>query len=425
MTGFSEAIDNLGGVSGNFPLQSEALLDEASAGQKRITRKEEISKIIDSQSKVSLSLNDRREIGTWLRSHQSRLKNADPADGDVITKSDIIASYSSARWSDKSKFLWADMRMLKRVAGHFDEIALGGRSAASIEPDDIETMIKGGIVKRTQRDITTTFPDGSLTRRTSGGDLFKKGTDGSLSYEAATVRLELAANGSGYLRFKTPDFFGQKMEDHEIKLSRGKDGLWIGKNDDGEDVELAIDDHSVRLRSPSMDMLFTSTGGFYRDPTDVDSAMYINPDGSVTMSENGKIYSVAVNPDNGIILGKGQDGSIVVQYPNRYGGYKRDVDGNINFRLADLTVSAPKAGEMTARIGETPAITGSTLDDGTRNVTLPAGLTITFDKSGNLNFITPPEHGGKVFLIVDATGGLTLMADDGSKRELRPPAIRF
>lgn len=406
----------------------------AENGQKqsgKLTRREEIGQMLANQNKDPLSERDRKEIGAWLRSRFSRLTAAHSSgSAEGITKEDIVESYSSAKWHDKSKFLWSDMRMLQRVARQFDTLALGGGAADELEKADVETVIKGGRVQRTARDVTTNFPDGSLERRTKGGDLFKKGADGSLSVQAATLQLELAANGSGYLRYRVPAIFNSPSRDAEIKLTKGADGVWLGKDKDGEDFELAVDEHSVRMRTPDTDMLLTSNGGYFRDPNDADSAMFINTDGSVTMSENGKIATIAVNPESGIRMAKERDGSFIIEYPFR-SNYWKNADGEIGIsgkgRLPNINVAAD--GTLTVRDddGKTE-LPIKTLADGTRETTTTSGMKVSFDKGGKFTFTIPVDPSDptiNVTLELEAAGTFTIRAPGRDPIELKPPTIKY
>lgn len=397
----------------------------------RFTRREEIGRLLDHQSKAPLSNRDRREMGAWLTSHFSRLTAASFSGGDGVSKDDLIESYASARWSDKSKFLWSDMRMLKRVASHFDTLALGGTTADSLEKEDIDTLIKHGTVKRSQTDVTTTFPDGSLTRRTRSGDLFKKAADGSMSFQASTVQMELAANGSGYLRMQQPKSSGAGYETTEIKLARGANNVWAGTTENGDPLELSIDDHSVRVRSDDLDMLLTTNGGYIRDPADADSAIFINTDGSVTMSEHGKIATIARNPDNGILMAKERDGSFVIQYP--FGsGYHRNADGTGGFNgsrgLPNVGIKAD--GTITVYDEETEKdVPVTQSDNGISQAKLQSGVTVNYDsKKKLLSFVLPVDPDDpsvNLTLSFDEGGTFTLRPPAGGAIEMKPPVIKY
>jgi hypothetical protein len=404
----------------------------ASAGNGgKLTRRDEITRLLDHQSKEPLSDRDRREMGAWLTSHFSRLTEANLALGDGVSKDDVIESYASAKWNDNSRFLWSDMRMLKRVASHFDTLALGGTTADSVEKEDIDTVIKRGTVKRSDNDVTTTFPDGSLTRRTNSGDLFKKDADGSMHFQASTVQMELAANGSGYLRMQAPKLFGGGSEPKEIKLTRGSNNGWSGVTENGDPLELSIDDHSVRVRSDDMDMLLTTNGGYIRDPGDPNFAIFINTDGSLTMNEDGKVATIARNPENGILMSKERDGSISVKYP--FGAdYYRNADGTAGF---DGTHGLPNVGikaDGTITVFDKEAVKEAAVTrtaDGISQAKLQSGVVVNYDSGKKLlSFVLPVDPDDpsvNVTMSYDEGGTFSLRPPVGDSIEMKPPVIKY
>ncbi|MFN8657950.1 MAG: hypothetical protein U0105_16540 [Candidatus Obscuribacterales bacterium] len=412
---------------------STAAAAKATAGRNggKLTRRDEITGLLEHQSQAALTDRDRREMGNWLTSHFSRLTEANLAPGDGVSKDDIIESYSSAKWNDNSKFLWSDMRMLKRVASHFDTLALGGTTADSVEKEDIDTLIRRGTVKRSDNDVTTTFPDGSLTRRTNNGDLFKKDADGSMHFQASTVQMELAANGSGYLRLQEPKLFGGGTEAKEIKLTKGASNVWSGVTESGDPLELSIDDHSVRVRSDDMDMLLTTNGGYIRDPGDPNFAMFINTDGSVTMNEDGKVATIARNPDNGILMSKERDGSISVKYP--FGaGYYRNADGTAGFEGSRALPNVLIKADGTITVFDQEALKDVPVTqsaDGISQGKLQSGAVVSYDKAKKLlSFalpVDPDDPSVNVTLSFDEGGTFSLRPPVGDAIEMKPPIIKY
>jgi hypothetical protein len=401
----------------------------AAAAPKRNSRREEITGILAHQSTESLSLRDKQKIGNWLGSHYEQLKSAAPA-LDALDKSDIIAAYATARWTDKLKFLWSDMRMLKRVASHFDEIALGGANAETIDAEDIEALKRGGTVKRTPSDVTTTYPDGELDRRTKDGVLFKKSAAGSMSFDSAMFKLELAANGHGYLRYKMPGVqFSLGEESNEIKLTRNEKGIWSGKTKDGEDLDLAIDEHSIRMQSPGMDVLLTSTGGFFRDPSDPESMAVINPDGSMTMTENGKAVTIGTDTDTGVLMAVDSEGGTLVQYPIGVEYWSDPKEGSgIKGGDALPDVRADNDGSLKVFVAGAEPLTAQPDADGKTEITHPSGVKVTHTKDGTFEFRAQAvdEAGSTlpITIAITADGTFTLRAPAGGTAEFKPPQLR-
>jgi hypothetical protein len=392
------------------------------------TRREEITNLISHQSKNELSQKDKKNIGEWLQNRSSKiLRNG--ADNTVgIAANDLIENYSADRWSDGTKFLRADRRMMKEVAKHFDEIALAGKSAKVIEDEDVDGLVRGAKVKRTEVEVTSTFPDGSLARRTQNGDLLKKGADGSLSFQSAAADLDLPASGTGHLKFTL-----NGMQSQEIKLTKRPDGVWTGDLD-GSEIELAIDEHSVRLTTSDMDMLLTTNGGFVRDPSNPKfGATFINRDGSVSMNdpELGSSAEIAKSKD-GIVLAQVSDGSREVQYPFD-AILVNDGKGNIRIKskglIPDLASTAD--GELTI-FHDATSTSAKPGADGNTVIKLESGMTVTRQKEGNIVVSTPievdPAAGFEHDLAVQFTfspdGTLTISTPFGDPMVLHPPEIK-
>lgn len=386
-------------------------------------RREEITKILESQASTALTLKEKNEIGGWLNQRFDRLKDRTPG-GDGIDRSDVVEAYSSGKLNDKTRFLWSDMRMLKRVASHFNEIALGGLHADLVEKEDVEGLKRGASVKRTDHDVTTTFPDGEMNRRTSRGELLRKGSDGSLSFEATNAKMELKADGTGSLKIQIPQGQFQLSNAVEIQLQRGKNGIWIGKLHD-EELQLAIDDHSVHIQSDSLDVLFTSTGGYMREPSDPDSTVFINADGSLSMTENGKAATIGVNRDNGILMALDSEGGREVQYAPIETRYWNDGKGKAGIVSEKLFPSMEASPDGTLKIfikGSEP-IVATPDSEGNARHTFPNGLVISHDKDGTFKLQRPVDVDEFVTVGITASGAFFIEAM-GERHEMHPPELR-
>lgn len=264
-----------------------------------------------------------------------------------------------------------------------------------------------------------------MNRRTTNGDLLKKGADGSMSFESAAFKMELKSDGNGYLKFKGPDQASMLGNDSvDVPLVRGKNGLWSGQLN-GEELQLAIDDHSVHMQSDSFDVLLTSTGGYMRDPTDPESLVIINADGSVNITENGKAANIGVNNDNGIVMALDSDGGRQIQYPFQV-EYWSDGQGGQGIKSERMlpSVTARADGSMTIRTqSSAPPIEVKPDADGNAQHTLDNGLVIKHEKSGKFSFERPidPENSAKVEITAD--GVFSLSAFD-QKEEFKPPELR-
>jgi hypothetical protein len=283
-------------------------------------------------------------------------------------------------------------------------------------------------VTRTEIEVTSTFPDGSLARRTQNGDLLKKGSDGSLSFHSAAAELELPASGTGHLKFTMKD-----MQSQEVKLTKRPDGVWTGDLD-GSEINLAIDEHSVRLTTGDMDMLLTTNGGFIRDPSNPKfGATFINRDGSVSMDdpEFGSSAEIAKSKD-GIVLAQVSDGSREVQYPFET-ILVNDGKGNIRIQSKGLIpgVVSTADGELTV-IREGTSTSAKPGADGTTVVKLENGMVVTRQKDGNIVVSMPIEADPTLSAEADAAvhfsfspdGTLTVSSPFGEPIVLHPPEIK-
>jgi hypothetical protein len=395
----------------------------------RQTPREEITSALAHPATKELSQKEKKDLGEWLKGHFNKLLKNGTGDIPGMTSGDLVETYSSNRWLDGTKFLRADRRMMKQVAHHFQEIALAGKSAQVIEEEDIDGLARGAKVKRTEIDVTSTFPDGALWRRTNDGNLLRKEADGSLSFHASGVDMELKSNGQGYLKISMSGVTSQ-----DLKLTRRSDGVWTGDLD-GSELNLAVDEHSVRLTTSDMDMLLTSNGGFVRDPSDPSSgATFLNRDGSVTMVERNGLSAEIARGNNGVVLALVSDGSREVQYPIN-ATLVNDGKGNISISSTGPIphLVSTSEGELTVFLADkqTSAKPGA---DGNSVVVLESGTVVTRDKDGNItvslpiaaveDLADPLNEIPKVNVSFSPEGVLTVSDPFGRMAVLSPPEIK-
>ncbi|CAN5529113.1 hypothetical protein BH10CYA1_BH10CYA1_32660 [soil metagenome] len=354
--------------------------------KQRTTRSEEIEAILNHQSSEPLATKEKQAMGKWLQSHFERMEEKSFMPFPGLSEADLIERYSSAQWTDNSKMLWSDMRMLKTVAAHFNEIALGGRSASIIEPEDVSDLEKGATIKRTKYDVTSTYPDGGLHRITKDGTDYTLNADGSMILHSKTIDMNLNSDGAGCVESTKKSEFPFK-----IPLKRGADEIWRGKTEDGEDFELAVDAHSISLKNGDVDMLLTSKGGYIRDP-EIGTNMIIHPDSSVTMDTTDEgSANIGVGPD-GTVLAISDVGSREIIYP--FGVMvKKTAKGEVlitgggPFKLPRVKVASDGSFELSEENGDKTE--SSKVSNGTFSATLPDGRLVTRKPDNSIIFTLP------------------------------------
>jgi hypothetical protein len=403
-----------------------------------ITRREEITKIMDNTSSEEISEVQKEALGKWLEQRYDVLHNKVDDGTQGITKSDVIEAYSAASWGQGSgsRMLWNDMKMLKDVAAHFDRLALAGESSSAIDKDDVTALKGNARVRRTEHDVTSDFPDGSLQRRTEKGELYQRKPDGSISFDTGLFGLELDnSTGKGHFEVKTEtaspvpgiDTMLPKMR---IELERAKDGTWWGKDDGGNEMQLAIDDHSVRVRMSDMDMLVTTKGGFMRDPTDPNFAVYMNPDGTTTLVENGNTHEIAY--DKGFRRVLDSDGTNWYTYPFET-TIRVDPDKTMHIGVIPMLpeMKVTPQGEISGMDEDGKQFKASAGPDGKTSVGLPdlnaQGMVVSRNLLRDTNGVLTANfkrHSDNVEAQIEVHPDGMVVFNFGHRVEFRPPEIR-
>lgn len=395
----------------------------------RPTRREEITDVLSHEAAKALSSEEKADIGRWLQRRGDVLQKKISDTDAGISRADVIEAYASARWNDKTRFLWNDMRMLKRVAEHFKECSVAGQSADVIDKEDIEALVGGARVVRTPTDVTSNYPDGRIFRRTTRGELMNKGADGSISFKGGPLTLDLNnATGKGSLKFNLNNgFFSPKTDIVNYELHRDKkDGTWWGKDSEGSEMQLAVDEHSVKITTNDTDMLLTTNGGYMRTsgPDSTPFAVYIHPDGSATLVEGEKSAELATDPNGAITLLQ-NDGVKFVRYPSPVGvDVQMNTDKSVQIggpSFPDTTVSPN--GDLLIQERDQSDVVGKADKDGNATATLADGSVIMRDKSGTIRLIQ--IYGTSIVeLAIDKDGALMGQANGVTVIDWKPPVIR-
>lgn len=399
------------------------------------TRREEIIEIAGKGNDENLSFEDKLAYGLWLQRRFDVLSAKVPDSSHGITPDDVVEAYASAKWNDKSKFLWNDMRMLKSVAAHFDQLAVAGPSPNVIDREDVDALIGGARVKRTSTEVTSDYPDGRLFRRTARGEVLNRAADGSLSYDNGAIALQMNnADGKGSLEIKSPieNSFGgifSQLEPSKIALERHRDGTWWGKDKDGQELQMALDDHSVRLTMSDMDMLLTTKGGFLRDPSDPAFTIFINADGTMTVVDEGKTADMATS-EQGVTLVQENDGTKYFVYPFDL-NLKVAPDKSMVLSGAGVIprMSVSATGDIAVHRKDidnpdAPDLEAKANANGEATITLEDGRQIARNKDGVLRVTANHAVFGQLEVLIEPNGKYVFSGENLGNLTLTPPTIR-
>ena len=237
------------------------------------------------------------------------------------------------------------------------------------------------------------------------------------------------ATGKGCLEIKSPitSVFGGNpsvLEPMKLELTRAKDGTWWGKDKDGAELQMAIDDHSVFVTTAEMEMLMTSGGGYIRNLEHPDFAVYIRPDGTASMTENGKSAEMATN-EQGVTRLIENNGMNFYMYPFKM-NMRVDPDnamfisgGAVVPRL-DITA----VGDMTVYTEDGPGDTAKADETGTTTLDLKDGRKVVRNNDGLVTITAAHPVAGDISIKIHRDGKYEFSASNVGEMTFTAPEIR-
>jgi hypothetical protein len=427
----------------NSPREGAVDLHQAAYQGKehRNSRHEEISNLLKTQIPNELPLKSKVDLAVWLSENFERLSTFASNGELAITREAVADAYASKHWDDKTKISSKDTRNLKLLAGHFDQIALGGATKDKIEKSDITALLLGATVTRKESTVIVRYPDGDSLETDSNAHIsIRRGADGTFDAVAPGVKAGRAKDGTVTYEWGDPSSDGSSSMKMTLRpdgsgemlaagqtmpIKRKAGNMWILTDPNGGETEISIDEHSARVAGPEgLRILGSSSGILVTDTASGGMEFEIKPDGSISAQEGNEKLLMHVSKDYTVSSDTKEGHEI--RYPNGV-NYVKDSDGNVtlfsekeNYPIVKVSAQGALSIEND-RVG--PAISGIELPDHSKRSQMKDGTKVLLSPDGTVD-LRVPKHFGPYFVYeyysLKKDGQLTFMDFHGRKRRYVP-----